>query len=143
MDWSDGSTANPRTETNVTANVSVTANFDLSVAIIDSVVVDDMSHGIVSVPNPVKLETGHVDIVVNVESNRSEVRLVIFDALGNRIYEQNSYVNINGIHRFKWNLRNLNGMLVGPGTYKAVAIVQYEDYTVGRFTSLIGVKVKR
>jgi PKD repeat protein len=27
VDWSDGSTANPRTDTNVTANVSVTANF--------------------------------------------------------------------------------------------------------------------
>jgi hypothetical protein len=27
VDWSDGSTANPRTDTNVTANVDVTANF--------------------------------------------------------------------------------------------------------------------
>ena len=27
VQWSDGSTANPRTDTNVTANVSVTASF--------------------------------------------------------------------------------------------------------------------
>ena len=29
MNWSDGSTANPRTDTPVTANVSVTANFEI------------------------------------------------------------------------------------------------------------------
>src|SRR6185369_15236355 len=27
VNWSDGSTSNPRTDTNVTANISVTANF--------------------------------------------------------------------------------------------------------------------
>ncbi len=32
VNWSDGSTANPRTDTNVTANVSVTANFTSSFA---------------------------------------------------------------------------------------------------------------
>ena len=30
VNWSDGSTANPRTDTNVTANVSVTANFAIN-----------------------------------------------------------------------------------------------------------------
>ena len=30
VDWSDGSTANPRTDTNVTANISVTANFAIN-----------------------------------------------------------------------------------------------------------------
>ena len=30
VDWSDGSTANPRTDTNVTANVNVTANFAIN-----------------------------------------------------------------------------------------------------------------
>ena len=30
VDWSDGSTANPRTDANVTADISVTANFDVS-----------------------------------------------------------------------------------------------------------------
>ena len=30
VDWSDGSTANPRTDTNVTANVTVTANFAIN-----------------------------------------------------------------------------------------------------------------
>ena len=30
VDWSDGSTANPRTDTNVTANVDVTANFAIN-----------------------------------------------------------------------------------------------------------------
>ncbi len=30
MNWSDGSTANPRTDTNVTANVAVTANFAIN-----------------------------------------------------------------------------------------------------------------
>ena len=30
VDWSDGSTANPRTDTNVTANKSVTANFAIN-----------------------------------------------------------------------------------------------------------------
>ncbi len=30
VDWSDGSTANPRTDTNVTANVGVTANFAIN-----------------------------------------------------------------------------------------------------------------
>ena len=29
VDWSDASTANPRTDTNVMANISVTANFAL------------------------------------------------------------------------------------------------------------------
>ncbi len=29
VDWSDGSTVNPRTDTNVTADISVTANFDI------------------------------------------------------------------------------------------------------------------
>ena len=31
VDWSDGSTANPRTDLDVTSNLSVTANFDLSI----------------------------------------------------------------------------------------------------------------
>ncbi len=30
VDWSDGSTANPRTDSNVTANVDVTANFAIN-----------------------------------------------------------------------------------------------------------------
>ena len=30
VNWSDGSTANPRTDTNVTANISVTANFAIN-----------------------------------------------------------------------------------------------------------------
>ncbi len=30
VNWSDGSTANPRTDTNVTANVAVTANFAIN-----------------------------------------------------------------------------------------------------------------
>src|SRR5439155_1270921 len=30
VDWSDASTANPRTDTNVTANISVTANFAIN-----------------------------------------------------------------------------------------------------------------
>ena len=30
VDWSDGSTNNPRTDTNVTANVNVTANFAIN-----------------------------------------------------------------------------------------------------------------
>ncbi len=30
VNWSDGSTANPRTDTNVTANVDVTANFAIN-----------------------------------------------------------------------------------------------------------------
>lgn len=30
VNWSDGSTANPRTDTNVTTNISVTANFAIN-----------------------------------------------------------------------------------------------------------------
>ena len=35
VDWSDASTDNPRTDTNVTANVDVTANFALDIFTLD------------------------------------------------------------------------------------------------------------
>lgn len=54
---------------------------------------------------------------------------------------ENSAVNIRAlVQRFSWDLCNLNGEPVSPGTYKAVAILRSKDGDVKKFTSLIGVE---
>ena len=53
VDWSDGSTANPRTDTNVMGDITVTANFAINSAISGSVI-----YSIVTKPVPDVLMTG-------------------------------------------------------------------------------------
>jgi hypothetical protein len=144
VDWSDGSSENPRTDENVTADTSVTANFDVITEITDQNHINGANTppGIVPVPNPVTFGASHIDILVNAGKNLSAVRLALFDPLGNLLHEQNNPVSVRrcGNCTFIWNLRNVNGVPVAPGTYKVLAIARYKDGAVRKFTSLIGVK---
>ena len=45
-----------------------------------------------------------------------------------------------GMIRIRWDLRNYEGKLVAPGTYKVLAEVRYKDGSAERFTAAIGVK---
>jgi hypothetical protein len=141
VNWSDGSTTNPRVDSNVTADISVTANFDANTAINeqDKVPVPG-AFGITAVPNPVNMGNGTIDIIVNAGANAAEVHLAIFDALGNRVFDRNSTENIRNAYQFRWNLQNVNGRPFASGTYKALALVKYKDGSVKKFTALVGVK---
>ena len=59
MQWSDGSTANPRTDSDVTANISVTANFTQSQYTLDVTVTGNGS----VTKNPDKLAYTYGEVV--------------------------------------------------------------------------------
>ncbi len=140
VNWSDGRTDNPRNDTLITADLTETANFDISTGTDDQDENVDKSHGIISVPNPVQLKNGHTDIYVTAGSPLSEIQLLLFDALGNSIEVLDDCEEKKGSYRFRWNLCNAYGRSVAPGMYKIVARLQSKDGITKQVTSLIGVK---
>ena len=100
----------------------------------------NMPRGIIPVPNPVELESGTIDIIINAGSGWYEARCAIFNAMGDGVAEQIGSEDYMGMIKFKWDLRNYQGTLVAPGTYKVLAEVRYKDGSAERFTAAIGVK---
>ncbi len=96
--------------------------------------------GILVGPNPVRLSSGAVQILVTTDSP-SSIKMSIYDALGNKIDEQNGLTQSSGVpHHFTWDLKNQTGRVVEAGSYLAVALVKDRDSGIVKvMKALIGV----
>ncbi len=79
VDWSDGSTQNPRKDLNVTANISVTANFEINIGISDLF----NSNSIIAYPNP-----NNGNFIISLENSYiGELQIKIYSVNGSIIKE--------------------------------------------------------
>jgi hypothetical protein len=142
VQWSDGVTDNPRTDRNVTADISATASFQVSTSVLNQAIEMHPAgqFGLMAAPNPVRLNDGRINIILSTSSLCRRARLEIRDAVGNRVYNQVSYINGGDKHHFIWRLRNLSGRRVAPGTYRAIAVAENAQGEQKVFFTLIGIR---
>jgi len=80
VDWSDGSIQNPRTDTNVTANISVTANFGFTTSIKENIV----NGRVIVYPNPVSDE-----LIIEIKGNNEKTNFDILNNIGQVVFKGN------------------------------------------------------
>lgn len=89
--------------------------------------------------NPVALSSGKADIRI-VTNGPSEIRILIYDAVGNVIFEKNEST-YTGTVDMSWNLYTRSGRRAGCGTYLITAKVENQaDGTSRVLTAKIGLK---
>jgi len=140
--WSDGVTEATRIDLDNTVDLSVSANFDITTALMYR---DDMESvisfgGVHITPNPANSYDGSVNIYVNAIRDGSTSEIVILDYLGNVIDQQKYKTALNGACHFTWDLRNGNGQQVSSGMYKVIAITVSSDGIQSKSSALLGVK---
>ena len=77
----------------------------------------DGKHGIIVVKNPVV--GGFAEFVVKTPEKWVDVKLTIYDNLGNAVFSNERRLTISD-NKMKWDLRNANGRAVAAGSYLAV-----------------------
>jgi len=157
--WSDNSTANPRQDTNVSGDITVTAYFmdeegNVSVKSADRIIPDIrpkeestiiaptaiLPNEFTAGPNPAVKQSGIINFYRQ-GSRIADCELRIYDAFGNVINKIKIQDNALGIQTRRktgsWNLKDSKGRAVSTGTYLVSGVITTSDRKQEKVSLLI------
>jgi hypothetical protein len=120
------------------------AQLEISIAVgTDIVEIDTISggsqRGIFPAQNPGQLSAESFEFSV-LTGEPAQVRIVIYDNLGNILDEQEKAGSTATGHVLSWDMRNVSGQKVGAGSYLIAAEVTYENGTQTYLRQMIGLR---
>ncbi len=69
-----------------------------------------------------------------------EVKVLIYDCIGNLVDRQSESMVLSKTHEFIWDLRNLSGTRVSSGNYVTAAVIKSEKGEIERVKTTFAVK---